>query len=183
MIARRTLALFAVCALALAAGCSEDPVARIAKLRTQYEVELTSFVVNQVPLVPETPADETAGEADGEEAAAADEGTSDEEGAGDELAPEPVPVRTDVLLDLLIQNRALEPLPGLTVEIIHADTARDEKARYRVWLDTSGIAKGGRSQIAELIEDVAYEEGDAFAVEIRSPIPPEEHGDYREFSG
>ncbi len=56
-----------------------------------------------------------------------------------------------------------------------------EKARRRLWVDTSGIDKGVEVQVTATVADLDYQPGDGFHVEVRHPIPVAERGDYREF--
>lgn len=169
------LAVLGLAAVGLTACGPSDPQERVAELRGRYTAELNSFSVQEVPLEPEPlPGEE--GEMEGEEAAA-------EEAAGGEgEGMEPVPVRKDALLDILIQNRANEPLPGLTLDVTLVDADKNEKARYRPYMDTSGLLKGRGESFIHRVEDVPYEPGDGFHVEVRHPIPAAERGEYREFS-
>jgi len=87
-----------------------------------------------------------------------------------------------VRLDILIQHRSREKLPGLTLDISMVDSAEMEKGHWRVWFDTSDVTKATVTQFTHILEEVGYEEGDGFFVEVRHPIPVEERGDYREFA-
>jgi len=178
------LAALLVVALVMVVGCAEkSPEERVADLRSGYTAELNSFVVESVPLEPDLSADQVEGEAAGEAAAEAGEGAAEGEGEeGEEGMEEPVPTQQDVLLDILIQNRSLEQLDGLTLDVTQADGAGNEKAHYRIWVDTSSVIKGRGHQILHRIEDIDYQEGDGFHVEVRHPVPPEERSEYREFS-
>ena len=56
------------------------------------------------------------------------------------------------------------------------DSAEKEKGHWRVWFDTSEITKATVTQFTHILEDVGYEEGDGFFVEVRHPRNPvEEH--------
>jgi hypothetical protein len=93
-----------------------------------------------------------------------------------------VEVREKVRLDILIQHRSAEKLPGITLDISMVDSAEVEKGHWQVWFDTSEVTKATVTQFTHMLEEVGYEEGDGFFVEVRHPIPVEERGDYREFS-
>ena len=172
----RTVFLLGPCAAVLLAGaCSQQsPEERIEALRAQYDVELTSFSVNDQPLV--TPAED-------EEAAEPGEVTAEAETAEQVAAAPPpeIPTTTQVLLDILVTSEADDGLPGLTVEVEQVGADGSVKMERTLWLDVSQVSRGSGAQITELIEDVDYQDGDAFAVSIRSPVPPADRGAYREF--
>ncbi len=84
-------------------------------------------------------------------------------------------------LDLIVQHDADEMLPGITVEISMVDSAQQEKGRWQLWVDTSGLRKANQLQLTHVLEDVPYVEGDGFAAEVRVPVPAAERGNYREF--
>lgn len=171
------LALSVVSLLAFAAcGEPEDPAERVAEARTGYTAKLNSYAVDQVPLEP--PPAPTIGAPDG-----ADPGT-----AGDPLgetaeaeAPVEVPLRQDVILDILVSREGHEALPGITVDVTQADARDNEKASWKVYLDTSDLHRGPGVQIVHRLEDIDFEEGDGFFAEVRHPIPAAERGEYREF--
>lgn len=114
----------------------------------------------------------------------ADAEGADGEGAdgaeGEDLAEE-VPVATDVVLDILVGTKGQETLDGLTVEVEQVDSAGNVKDRRLLWLDTSNVLRGQGSQMAVVLEDVDYADGDAFAVTLVSPVPAAERSEYREF--
>ncbi len=58
----------------------------------------------------------------------------------DEVAA--IEVREKVRLDILIQHRSNEKLPGLTVDVSMVDSAEMEKGHWRVWFDTSRAHQG-----------------------------------------
>ncbi len=165
-------------ALVLAAGCAQKtPEQKLIELRSYYTAELNSIVTRaqEVPL-PEPMAEE--------EEAAADE--TDESSAEDEMGIEeeelPVgPLLSTVLLDVVVRHEAKENLPGVTLDVTHADPEGNEKAHYRFWVDTSNLVRGQHIQITHQLEDVDYVEGDGFFVEVRNPVPEAERSEYREF--
>lgn len=192
----RTIVFAAPLLILMAAeGCAPgSPEARIAKVRSQYEVELTGWLPRQPEGADQAPPADViddqvtavAGEAasaslaaTATESAAVGEEAAGEEGMVDE---EPGPVRTTILFDLLVTFKGSKPLDGITLDITHADAAEQTKEVRRHYIETAGMLRGSSEQISVLLDDFLLEEGDAFAVELRSPIPPEEIGDYRELS-
>jgi hypothetical protein len=144
-------------------------------------------VVRQEPAPePEPPVAESAVGAAAETVAAPEAGVEagiesgvEEDGKG---LVAPAEVTSDVVLDIVVRHDSREKLPGITVEVELADGARREKEHYRVWIDTPRIERGPGAQVSYVLEDVPYVEGDAFFVEVRSPVPAAERGLYREFS-
>lgn len=197
-----------VLSLLLLAGCqSETFEERVARLRQGYSISSSGFVIKQTPppvapgvtegdaamegepaaegeaAAPEAEAmavEEGAPEAGAEAAAPAGEATEGEDGI---MVEDLVPVKQDVLLDLLVRNENVRgSLPGLTLDITQIDAAGNEKAHWRAWIDTSGIQRGPGEQLIHELEDVEFEEGDTFEVELRTPVPPGERGEYQEFT-
>lgn len=163
-------------------GCGQkSPEERVAELRSYYSARLNGFIVDEEPVFAEpspleAPLDEEASEAAGEQPSA-------EAAASAEFAPETeIALRQRVHLDILIQHRSPERLPGLTVDISMADSGGREKGSWRAWFDTSNMAEATVTQFTHILEDVGYEEGDGFFVEVRHPVPVEERGEYREFA-
>lgn len=170
-----------VCALTLGACASKTPLEQLEESRSLYKATLNGFFAQEVPLVEEPAMDEAAeGEAGGEAEEPAAEGTED--GAEGE-AVEPVPTRTDVTVDILVQHDAYVPLSGVTVDITMVDGEQNEVARWLRWVDTEGLPKANQKPVSMVFEDVPYQEGYGFHAEVRYPIPPAERGDYREFEG
>jgi hypothetical protein len=101
--------------------------------------------------------------------------------AGDGASAQPA-VSTDVVLDMLISTTSQEYLPGITIDLQHVDAERKEKDRRTLWVDTSGLIRGGGAQVTHVLENVDYETGDGFFVEVRTPVPPEDRASYREFA-
>jgi len=94
---------------------------------------------------------------------------------------EPEAERPKILLDVTVRGDARPPLPGITVDVSMVDGAQREKARRRVWIDTSALGPGGE-QTTLVLEGLDFVPGDGFWVEVRTPVPPAERGDYREFA-
>jgi hypothetical protein len=85
-----------------------------------------------------------------------------------------------VVLDVLVHGDARPPLSRLTLDISMADSSGKEKNHLRRAVDTGTVGPGGE-QIAISLDGLDYVEGDGFWVEVRSPVPPAERGDYVEF--
>jgi hypothetical protein len=105
--------------------------------------------------------------------------------AADALAGETAPppeVRRDVVLDILVDNRSGERLPGLTLDVEQVDAQGQAKTSYRIWVDTSDIVPGTRRAVSHRLQDVDVSEDDGFHLEVRQAIRPEEREQYREFS-
>jgi hypothetical protein len=150
-----SLAAALAVAATLAACAPQSPEDRVTALRAEYEAELNSFQVVEQPVQPApatAPVDEAAD------------------------------VRQDVLLDIVIHNRSDERLPGLTLDVEQVDAQREPKTSYRIYVDTANIAPGSRAAVAHRLEDVDYALDDAFHVEVRQAIPPEQREEYRELS-
>ena len=162
--------------LLLAACAEKSPEEIIEAQRQLYSAELTNFVVMQEP-EPEPVATEEADEEAGEGAGDATDGD-----AMDAMEPEPMgPVTRNVLLDILVQNTGSESLPGITVDVSQIDSNRNPKGDWKLFLELPSLAHGTSEQVSQVLEDVDFEEGDGFAVQVRSPIPAAEQGDYAEF--
>ncbi|MDX1384118.1 MAG: hypothetical protein R3190_10775 [Thermoanaerobaculia bacterium] len=151
------------------AGCGPQltPEEEIELLRSQYTAELTSITVKQDP---------GSGAA---EATAGEEPPDVDDAAGLDL--DQPPVRTDVVLDILVSTTSQDYLPGVTIDVQHVDAERREKDLRRLWVDTSSLVRGGGTQVTHVLEDVDYEVGDGFHVEVRSPVGEDERAEYREF--
>jgi hypothetical protein len=162
---------------------------RVTELRAKYEASLNGFAVRETPVamdletVPgegEAATDEALDEVAAEETGAVDvAGEEGEMEAGEAMEPM---MRYDVILDIVVRHTSDEMLPGITLDLSHADAAGVEKEHRRLWVDTSDLAKGDSLQVNETLEDVDYDEGDGFHVEVRRPIPAAERGEYRELA-
>lgn len=174
-------AVMAALALLVTVACApKSPEERVASLRPYYKARLVSFMVKAEP-VPEAPAelmDAEEGVAEGAEEVA-DESVTDEEMPAEQ---EDVAIRQDVALEILLQHDSPEKLSGITLDVEMVDSDRNPKNSWKVWVDTSKLPKATGTQFTHLLEEVDYVEGDGFNVEVRSPIPPEERSEYREFS-
>ena len=172
------LSALAVVSALLAAGCPEkSPEMQIAEQRAKYTVKLNSFI----PKTPQEGASEFAAAVAAE--AVAEEAAAEGEGAEEEMAEPEGPASTTVLFDLLVNYDGREaPLPGITLDITHADPFEKEKGAYRYWIETADMVRGQMKQFSFEYEVPNFETGDVFSVELRSYVPPEELGDYREFA-
>jgi hypothetical protein len=178
----RPLGIVAV-VLVLLAGCAkQSPEERIAALRSHYGAELNGFLVTETPLDSATvpaPDEEGGGEAPAVEPV---DGQASAPGEPQMDAAIDAPVRTVILLDLLVHHSSTERLPGVTVDVSMVDSQRVEKGHWKIWVETADLAKATHKQVSENVEVDGYEEGDGFFAEVRHPIPPAERGEYREFS-
>lgn len=157
-------------------GCAaKSPEEKVAQTRALYSARLNGFILEEEPVVNEVPELEAVELVDEGEVNGA---------ALEEMEPELGTVEVDqrIRLDLLIQHRSDEKLPGITVDISMVDGDQTEKGHWRVWFDTSDVTKATVTQFTHILEDVMYEEGDGFFAEVRHPVPVEERGEYREFS-
>ena len=176
--------LLPLAALLLTACGPKSPEERVAKRRSYYKAQLIGFIVEADPVLPEASiesAEESAEEPPSEEptdGAAADAG----EGEATGTVEVTVSIRQNVRVDILLQHDSPDRLAGITLDIEMVDSNKVPKNVWKVWVDTKALVKGKATQFGHLIEDVDYVEGDGFSVEVRSPVPPEERGDYREFS-
>ena len=84
-------------------------------------------------------------------------------------------------LDKAIESAANQTVPGVTIDIEHLDAGRGTKDRTTFWVDASQLAGSGPARIQHVLENVAWQTGDTYAVSVRSPIPDAERADYREF--
>jgi hypothetical protein len=132
---------------------------KVELLRSQYTANLESLTVKQEPMM-------------------MDGGTSGGEGGGQSAAPR---VRTDAILDILVSTDGEEQLPGLTLDIEHLDAERRAKDRCTFWVETAALARGQSAEVSHVLENVAWETGDAYSVEVRKAIPPDQRSAYREF--
>lgn len=171
----------AFAALVTITACeAPTPEERVADLRSEYSAELNSFTVEETPLGDDVEDAEMAEEA-AEEAMDEADVMADEEMVEEEVVEE-VLTRQDVLLDIVVRKTgSTEQLPGLTLDVYQVDADQADKATFRIYVDTSRLNKGGRKAVTHVLEDVDYEEGDGFAVEVRHPVPPELYPEYQEF--
>jgi hypothetical protein len=126
-------------------------------LRSQYTATLASLTVKQEPIEAGTVGKASTGEAP------------------------PPRVRTDAVLDIVVSSNAEKPLPGLTIDIEHVDAQRRAKGRGTFWVETATLVQGQSTELQHVLENVAWETGDTYAVEVRRAIPAEQRSEYREF--
>jgi hypothetical protein len=175
---RFRVAFIVVCAALVAACASKTPAERVAESRSAYKATLNSFFVKETPLEAETDMVEGDAEADAE-----GDTEADATALAEEEVPVAVEVKKDAVLDVIVQHQTNEPLAGLTLDISMVDGAQKELAHWRYWIDTTGLLKANQRPYSIVFEDVAYEEGYGFNVEVRQAVPESERGEYREFQG
>lgn len=178
------LTLLIVSVLALQGCAAKSPAEQVAETRTHYKIQQITWLPQEQ--LEAEPSDELAeGElaADEEEAAEPEEGGDMEEEMGetDEMVAEG-PQPTDILFDIVLNFAGRESLPGITLDITHADPFEKQKEIRRHYVETEGMLDGDVSQLSFVLEDFQFEPGDVFSVEIRQNVPPEERGEYREFA-
>lgn len=192
------MSVFLIVILGLVACAQKTPEQQVAEARSKYRVELNTFrpeapepVEEMVEEIVEGAEATAEGAAEAVATAAAEvedavDGAEDaEEGAeGDEevLAEPEGPRTSNIFFDLLVQFDGTESLDGLTVDITQADAFEQEKATYRYYLETGPMVKSELKQMSFVLEDIPFETGDLFSVELREVVPAEEQGEYKEFA-
>jgi hypothetical protein len=88
--------------------------------------------------------------------------------------------KQEILLDVIVRFDGREPLDGLTLDLSMADGAGREKAHRALWVDVAGLERGAERQVSLVVDDLPYQAGDGFWIEVRSPVPEAERGSYRE---
>ncbi|MDH3403784.1 MAG: hypothetical protein OEP45_09240 [Acidobacteriota bacterium] len=181
---RLSLLFLVICAVSLGACSSPTPLERVDASRAEYKASLNSFFVQETPLVEEAaPGEGVEGEEEmGEEATGEPPAGSEEIAAGEEEALV-VPGRLDAVLDVIVQHDSRSPLDGVTLDITMVDGEQRELARWTRWVDTAGLPKANQRPFSIVLEDVDYEEGYGFYVEVRPAVPAAERGAYREYDG
>lgn len=174
-----TLLPFAVF-LTMAACGPSSPEGKVAQIRAGYKIELNSW--RPKPEEPPPAMEDEAAAGEDADAAAMEAAAADVEGEeGEAEAVEMGPKPTDILLDLVVYFRGRESLPGVTVDITHADASQAPKQTYHHYVETAGILNGETRQASVVLEDVPFEEGDVFSVELVAGIPADLSA-YKEFS-
>jgi hypothetical protein len=160
-------------------GCGP---ADVSTLRRNYTAELNGWVAKEEPMAIVSGIDTVAGGEEGAEPAAEDEAaeTPGEEMSESEEQTEGVFTSQTVILDIVVQHTGGGTLPGLTLDITQGGADGQEKANWKLWVDTSDL--GGVKQITHTLEGVDLDEGDGFFVEVRQHVPEAERGEYKEFS-
>ena len=158
--------------------------------RALYSVQLENFTVKEPP-APEPAVVEVAEEAmevaaetvaTAAEAAAEAEGEAEEGMEEMEMEEQSGPQPRDIILHLLVRFSGDEPLAGVTVEVTQADPFGKEKAPTLHYIETANMTKSDVRQVDLQIEGLEFEDGDAFAVNLREVVPAEDRGSYREFA-
>ena len=176
---RPAVALVALAAALVVVACTPPSAAeRVAQQRSEYFAHLNSFNVVEQPVVPAMEM-----EAGAMDDGAMDDGALDDGAMEEGMAMQPVEVRQDVVLDIVLEKQGRsEGLSGITLDVQHADAQEVEKARYRVYVETGGLVNGSSIQVTHVLEDVDFVEGDVFQAEVRQGISAQSQADYREFN-
>lgn len=178
------LALAALLLFGLAACEPASGPERVTALRDGYEANLNSFNVMETPMLEESGMDGEAMDGDALDGDADAEGRDADADAmeGDEIIEE-VPLRQDVMLDVVLRKTGGGGrLDGLTLDVYQVTADEAAKTTYRIWVDTSTLNKGSRQAVSHVIEDIDFEEGDKFAVEVRPGVVPEQYSEYQEYA-
>ncbi len=174
---RKVKAVVIISLFLLQISCKKKSQAeKVEEMRSKYAVKLNSWIVKE-DVAQETfeQEDTTTEEIDGEETKAA-------EGEENQETQEAVPKKVTVLLDFLVRHSNSEPLPGITVEVYQMDKNKQKKREFKIYLPTEDLLPNISKQITYELKDIELEDGDGFAVEIISPVPPEQRGEYKEFN-
>ncbi len=192
------LAATLVLLLSIVACGPGSPEEKVTQTRGQYSVKLENWFpkVEEPDPYAETETIDEQGEAldeageaeatatsgevamDGETEATGEGEEGDEEIA--EAAPEG-PTPTTIFFDLIVLFSGSEPLDGITVDVTHADASGAEKRTWRKYLETPGIVKSEARQIG-FEEEVHFEEGDVFSVQLLKYVDPANYGEYKEYT-
>ena len=190
------LILMLLAAVACGPGSPEEAVTQA---RAQYSVELNTWFpkVAEEPVAEEGVEGEAAeGEAaEGEAAEEATEGEAAEgeategeaaegeaaEGEGEATEAEAAPTKTTIMFDLIVLFSGSDPLPGITIDISHADSAGTEKSAWRKHLEIPNIVKAETKQISFEAE-VDFVEGDQFSVNLLKYVDPANYAEYPEYA-
>lgn len=192
-------------AVLLVVGCQpKSPEEQVADARSRYVVELNSWFPKEtdVDVSGEIPGDMGPEDSAAQEAVAeaaleetgevADlppvegESAEDEEGATEgaegEETMEPIgPEERTIFFDLIVQLDGDRSLPGITLDLTQADASGAEKKAWKRYVELPKMIKGQTQQVS-FEEELEFEEGDQFSVELRTPVPPAERGEYRELA-
>ena len=195
----RSLLLLPFLALVVLAACTpKTPQQVVEETRAQYKVTLNAFLP-QEPAMDESMMEEPmegemsengesmdTPDAMGEDQMAEGETMEGEMAEGEmtegEMMDDGAAATRNIIFDVLVQFSGTKPLPGLTLDITQADAFEKEKATFRYYLETGPMVKSEAKQMSFTLEDVAFETGDVFSVELRSTVPAAEQGEYREFA-
>ena len=181
---RPAVALVALAAALVVVACTPPSAAeRVAQQRSEYFAHLNSFNVVEQPVVPAMEMEAGAMDDGAMDDGAMDDGALDDGAMEEGMAMQPVEVRQDVVLDIVLEKQGRsEGLSGITLDVQHADAQEVEKARYRVYVETGGLVNGSSIQVTHVLEDVDFVEGDRFQAEERLDVPAQSQVDYREFN-
>jgi len=78
-----------------------------------------------------------------------------------------------LLVDLMVVNQGVDPLPQLTVLVRVRGSDGVERTARRVTLDLAGLRPGVAGQVAATMPGVEMGESDEVTVELETNLPPE----------
>jgi hypothetical protein len=183
-----TMTLIAMTLLVFAGCAPADPQAQVAAARADYEAQLSGWIVRQpepmeATLDPvataESPMDENEGEVDPSMASETSPAAEEMAAVVDPVVPDPTEIT--VLFDVIVLFSGKDPLPGLTVDITHADAAGGEKVVRQHYLEVGDLLRGSTRQVAIELDGWDLTDGDQFSIEVRRGLSDAERGTYREF--
>ena len=165
-----------------------SPEEKVTQTRAQYSVQLNSWFPKIEEPVAEPEAEmgeDMAAEAASDDAPAEGEAaegeTMDAEEAGMADSEPAAPSTTTIFFDLIVLFSGQEPLPGITVDITHADADGNEKGTWRRFLDIPNIVKSETKQI-DFEDDREFVEGDQFSVQLLKQVDPANYSEYSEYA-
>lgn len=175
-------------ALAVAGCAPQDPVQQALASRAEYTVQSASFLpqrqVSDASMEDEmlSEGDEIAGDEEALDEATDEGGPVDVDAMEEDADMVSAPVATPILFDVVLTFAGNDPLPGITLDVVHKDPFDNVKEVRRQYVETPNLMKGTVQQSDFVLEDFAFEEGDTFEVELRLDVSPEEYGEYRELA-
>lgn len=178
--------LLIVLMLPLTACGPNTPEGKIAKARAGYTVEINSWNPKKEEPPPMEAPEAMEGGAEASAITTAEvavEAAEAGEEVAEEMAEEVVagPQTKSILFDLVIYFRGDKSLPGITIDITHANAGQEEKATYPYYVETPGIINGDTRQHSFVMEDLPFEDGDVFSANVVAGVP-QDLSRYREFS-
>ena len=96
--------------------------------------------------------------------------------------PAAAPRSVEVIFDLLVTHQQAENLPGITLDVSHADPFGKEKRTWRRYLEVPEMIKGKSAQLSFTEKVDNFVEGDTFSVILEKNVAPADRGAYREFA-
>jgi hypothetical protein len=171
--------------LGLVACGPSSPAEEVAKARRQYTVKFNTWILQKnAPVAVDTmDVDPSEGADDGSEGEGGDTPGGNLADLSDEIAElDLAPQPASILFDLLVRFDGPEPLPGITLEVTHADPFEKEKEVRLHFIETASFTGAEKiQQVSFVLDDFAYEDGDLFSVDYREVVPEADRAGYREF--